>query len=88
MNKRVDLLCKVDGYCRMVNNSSTSIWTKRDLSEKTSATGVGVAEDYAEIAENEDEDYSSPTRDYEVMKYTRRMNAIMVFCSKVSYYIG
>ena len=66
----------------MMNNSSTSIWTKRDLSDKTSATGVGVAEDYAEIAENEDEDYSSPTRDYEVMKYTRRMNAIMVCVQK------
>ena len=30
------------------------------------ATSVGVVEDYAEIPEGEDEDYSSPTRDYEV----------------------
>jgi len=90
----------VDGYCRLVNNSSTSIWNRKALSWKealsqdgqppkyghrsrrrsgTAAgiTGVpGLAEDYAEIVDEEG-DYSSPAKDYELDRQRIELSEII-----------
>jgi len=67
----------VDGYCRLVNQSSTSIWSRKDGQPPRQGTRVRrrsgaashpagmLAEDYAEIVDEEG-DYSSPARDYEL----------------------
>merc|ERR1719225_1823746 len=77
----------VDGYCRLVNQSSTSIWSRKAISWKEALSQDGqpprqgtrvrrrsgaashpagmLAEDYAEIVDEEG-DYSSPARDYEL----------------------
>ncbi|KAF0298866.1 Focal adhesion kinase 1 [Amphibalanus amphitrite] len=58
----------VDGYCRLVNNASSSLWNRRDgrcgvSSPAGRRTGLAprspLSDDYAEIVEDED-DYSTP----------------------------
>eukprot|EP00090_Calanus_glacialis_P040090 TRINITY_DN6986_c0_g1_i1.p1 TRINITY_DN6986_c0_g1~~TRINITY_DN6986_c0_g1_i1.p1 ORF type:complete len:1244 (-),score=268.91 TRINITY_DN6986_c0_g1_i1:950-4681(-) len=80
----------VDGYCRLVNNSSTSIWNRKDgqppkyghRSRRRSGaaagiTGVpGLAEDYAEIVDEEG-DYSSPAKDYELDRQRIELSEII-----------
>ena len=59
MRKGVDTSSKSGPAANRSSHGSSS-------TEEGVATSVGVVEDYAEIPEGEDEDYSSPTRDYEV----------------------
>ncbi|XP_068225531.1 focal adhesion kinase 1 isoform X5 [Palaemon carinicauda] len=69
----------IDGYCRLVNNTRTSLWNTKEVSgsgssssRQSSETGGesrkagGGSEDYAEIVDDEG-DYSTPaTKDYEL----------------------
>ncbi|MCL4120324.1 UNVERIFIED_CONTAM: hypothetical protein GTU68_037752, partial [Idotea baltica] len=60
----------IDGYCRLVNNSKTSLWNTKDGSlsdlSRPSSNRDGNAEDYAEIVDDEG-DYSTPAaKDYEL----------------------
>ncbi|KYN12384.1 Focal adhesion kinase 1 [Trachymyrmex cornetzi] len=72
----------IDGYCRLVTSSNTSLWNRKDAqppkyrqdgasspAEKNSSkTGTILSEDYAEIVDEEG-DYSTPaTRDYEIVR--------------------
>ncbi|KYN44163.1 Focal adhesion kinase 1 [Trachymyrmex septentrionalis] len=72
----------IDGYCRLVTGSNTSLWNRKDAqppkyrqdgasspAEKNSSkTGTILSEDYAEIVDEEG-DYSTPaTRDYEIVR--------------------
>ncbi|XP_015113261.1 focal adhesion kinase 1 isoform X2 [Diachasma alloeum] len=71
----------IDGYCRVVTGSNTSLWNRKDAHppkyrqdgtdspEKNSGkTGTIVFEDYAEIIDEEG-DYSTPAaRDYEIVR--------------------
>ncbi|XP_029165967.1 uncharacterized protein LOC114936820 isoform X2 [Nylanderia fulva] len=73
----------IDGYCRLVTGSNTSLWNRKDAqppkyrqdgtsspaSEKNAGkTGTILSEDYAEIVDEEG-DYSTPaTRDYEIVR--------------------
>ncbi|KYM92673.1 Focal adhesion kinase 1 [Atta colombica] len=72
----------IDGYCRLVTGSNTSLWNRKDAqppkyrqdgasspTEKNSSkTGTILSEDYAEIVDEEG-DYSTPaTRDYEIVR--------------------
>eukprot|EP00096_Caligus_rogercresseyi_P011337 TRINITY_DN4430_c0_g1_i1.p1 TRINITY_DN4430_c0_g1~~TRINITY_DN4430_c0_g1_i1.p1 ORF type:complete len:998 (-),score=345.77 TRINITY_DN4430_c0_g1_i1:144-3137(-) len=64
----------IDGYCRIVNQSKTSIWIRKnsdslDSEFSTCRPGHKVlcSEDYSEILDEEEcGDYSSPSRDYEI----------------------
>ncbi|XP_069961502.1 focal adhesion kinase 1 isoform X2 [Cherax quadricarinatus] len=71
----------IDGYCRLVNNTRTSLWNTKEVSGSGSGSsrhssetgrdtkrggGGGASEDYAEIVDDEG-DYSTPaTKDYEL----------------------
>jgi len=80
----------VDGYCRLVNNSTTTIWNRKDgqppkyghRSRRRSGTGPGIigvpglAEDYAEIVDEEG-DYSSPAKDYELDRQRIELSEII-----------
>ncbi|XP_020291296.1 focal adhesion kinase 1 isoform X2 [Pseudomyrmex gracilis] len=74
----------IDGYCRLVTGSNTSLWNRKDAQppkyrqdgagspergEKNAGkTGTILSEDYAEIVDEEG-DYSTPaTRDYEIVR--------------------
>ncbi|OAD62388.1 Focal adhesion kinase 1 [Eufriesea mexicana] len=71
----------IDGYCRLVTGSSTSLWNRKDAhppkyrqdgsnspEKNVSKTGTILSEDYAEIVDEEG-DYSTPaTRDYEIVR--------------------
>ncbi|XP_032686536.1 uncharacterized protein LOC116851338 isoform X3 [Odontomachus brunneus] len=71
----------IDGYCRLVTDSNTSLWNRKDAQppkyrqdgasspEKNAGkTGTILSEDYAEIVDEEG-DYSTPaTRDYEIVR--------------------
>ncbi|XP_071744242.1 focal adhesion kinase 1 isoform X4 [Lepeophtheirus salmonis] len=72
----------IDGYCRIINHSNTSIWKRksieteidpktplRDTSSQINCQKNNVvlfSEDYSEIVDDEEGDYSSPSRDYEI----------------------
>lgn len=69
----------IDGYCRLVNNTRTSLWNTKEVSGSGSSSSRqsseaggesrkagGGSEDYAEIVDDEG-DYSTPaTKDYEL----------------------
>ncbi|XP_066593814.1 uncharacterized protein Fak isoform X2 [Prorops nasuta] len=71
----------IDGYCRLVTGSNTSLWNRKDAQppkyrqdnssspeKNSSKTGTILSEDYAEIVDEEG-DYSTPaTRDYEIVR--------------------
>ncbi|KAK9307884.1 hypothetical protein QLX08_001945 [Tetragonisca angustula] len=71
----------IDGYCRLVTGSNTSLWNRKDAhppkyrqdgsnspEKNVSKTGTILSEDYAEIVDEEG-DYSTPaTRDYEIVR--------------------
>ncbi|KYQ47664.1 Focal adhesion kinase 1 [Trachymyrmex zeteki] len=72
----------IDGYCRLVTGSNTSLWNRKDAQppkyrqdgasspaeKNVSKTGTILSEDYAEIVDEEG-DYSTPaTRDYEIVR--------------------
>ncbi|KAL6447379.1 hypothetical protein ACFW04_001532 [Cataglyphis niger] len=74
----------IDGYCRLVTGSNTSLWNRKDAQppkyrqdgganspageKNTGKTGTILSEDYAEIVDEEG-DYSTPaTRDYEIVR--------------------
>merc|ERR1719445_869896 len=78
----------VDGYCRLVNQSSTSIWSRKDGQPPRQGTRVRrrsgaashpagiLAEDYAEIVDEEG-DYSSPAKDYELDRQKIELSEII-----------
>lgn len=72
----------VDGYCRLIQGTQASFWTRKDAhppkyrsgfkhrnhSSSADAKKHGVSEDYAEIVDEEG-DYSTPaTKDYELCR--------------------
>ncbi|XP_026668383.1 protein-tyrosine kinase 2-beta isoform X2 [Ceratina calcarata] len=71
----------IDGYCRLVTGSNTSLWNRKDAhppkyrqdrsnspEKNVSKTGTILSEDYAEIVDEEG-DYSTPTtRNYEIVR--------------------
>ncbi|XP_020723404.1 uncharacterized protein LOC100651181 isoform X2 [Bombus terrestris] len=71
----------IDGYCRLITGSNTSLWNRKDAhppkyrqegsnspEKNVSKTGTILSEDYAEIVDEEG-DYSTPaTRDYEIVR--------------------
>ncbi|XP_014476576.1 PREDICTED: focal adhesion kinase 1 isoform X2 [Dinoponera quadriceps] len=71
----------IDGYCRLVTGSNTSLWNRKDAhppkyrqdgasspEKNAGKTGTILSEDYAEIVDEEG-DYSTPaTRDYEIVR--------------------
>ncbi|XP_012286001.1 focal adhesion kinase 1 isoform X2 [Orussus abietinus] len=71
----------IDGYCRVVTDSNTSLWNRKDAhppkyrqdgtgspEKNAGKTGTILSEDYAEIVDEEG-DYSTPaTRDYEIVR--------------------
>ncbi|XP_026728221.1 focal adhesion kinase 1 isoform X2 [Trichoplusia ni] len=78
----------VDGYCRLVTDSQTSLWnrTTAEMSSsssegKTSSweanTTTSLSEDYAEIVDD-DADYSTPAvRDYELVRNQIELTGII-----------
>ncbi|XP_076239601.1 protein tyrosine kinase 2 Fak isoform X2 [Calliopsis andreniformis] len=71
----------IDGYCRLVTESNTSLWNRKDAhppkyrqdgsnspEKNASKTGTILSEDYAEIVDEEG-DYSTPaTQNYEIVR--------------------
>ncbi|XP_075215474.1 protein tyrosine kinase 2 Fak isoform X5 [Lycorma delicatula] len=61
----------IDGYCRLTNNTDTSLWTREETPKHrniTDGSNTILSEDYAEIVDEEG-DYSTPaTRDYELVR--------------------
>ncbi|XP_031785611.1 focal adhesion kinase 1 isoform X3 [Nasonia vitripennis] len=71
----------IDGYCRLMTGSNTSLWNRKDAhppkyrqdgtespEKNAGKTGTILSEDYAEIVDEEG-DYSTPaTRDYEIVR--------------------
>lgn len=59
----------IDGYCRLLAGSNTSLWNRKDAQgSKPKSGGPTLTEDYAEIVDEEG-DYSTPaTRDYELIR--------------------
>lgn len=68
----------IDGYCRLHNNTDTSLWNRKDTpkhkggenegDKQINKNGTILSEDYAEIVDEEG-DYSTPaTRDYELVR--------------------
>ncbi|XP_015607197.1 uncharacterized protein LOC107273475 isoform X3 [Cephus cinctus] len=71
----------IDGYCRLVTGSNTSLWNRKDAhppkyrqdatgspEKNAGKTGTILSEDYAEIVDEEG-DYSTPaTRDYQIVR--------------------
>ncbi|XP_039305531.1 uncharacterized protein LOC105205797 isoform X2 [Solenopsis invicta] len=81
----------IDGYCRLVTGSNTSLWNRKDAqppkyrqdgtsspAEKNAGkTGTILSEDYAEIVDEEG-DYSTPaTRDYEIVRNQVELSEII-----------
>ncbi|XP_022119116.2 focal adhesion kinase 1 isoform X5 [Pieris rapae] len=76
----------VDGYCRLVTDSQTSLWNRTKMSSsssegKTSSwegnSATLLSEDYAEIVDD-DADYSTPAvRDYELVRNQIELTGII-----------
>ncbi|KAF9423349.1 hypothetical protein HW555_001158 [Spodoptera exigua] len=69
----------VDGYCRLVTESQTSLWnrTKGKTSSWEANTATLLSEDYAEIVDD-DADYSTPAvRDYELVRNQIELTGII-----------
>ncbi|XP_050356023.1 focal adhesion kinase 1 isoform X1 [Nymphalis io] len=77
----------VDGYCRLVTDSQTSLWNRTTEMSSSSSEGktssweahttATVLEDYAEIVDD-DADYSTPAvRDYELVRNQIELTGII-----------
>ncbi|XP_075985717.1 protein tyrosine kinase 2 Fak isoform X8 [Anticarsia gemmatalis] len=77
----------VDGYCRLVTDSQTSLWNRTTEMSSSSSEGKTssweantatlLSEDYAEIVDD-DADYSTPTvRDYELVRNQIELTGII-----------
>ncbi|XP_061380545.1 focal adhesion kinase 1 isoform X2 [Danaus plexippus] len=76
----------VDGYCRLVTDSQTSLWNRTTEVSSSSSEGKSssleghhtmLSEDYAEIADD-DPDYSTPAvRDYELVRNQIELTGII-----------
>ncbi|XP_044731182.1 focal adhesion kinase 1 [Chrysoperla carnea] len=83
LEKTESLADLIDGYCRLINNTQTSLWNRKaavwtnfpcpckDTSQQKKEAnkhGTMLSEDYAEIVDEEG-DYSTPaTRNYELIR--------------------
>ncbi|CAB3249723.1 unnamed protein product [Arctia plantaginis] len=76
----------VDGYCRLVTDSQTSLWNRTTEMSSSSSEGktsswegntATLSEDYAEIVDD-DADYSTPAvRDYELVRNQIELTGII-----------
>lgn len=68
----------IDGYCRLLAGSNTSLWNRKDAQgSKPKPGGPTLTEDYAEIVDEEG-DYSTPaTRDYELVRNQVELSEII-----------
>lgn len=77
----------VDGYCRLVTDSQTSLWNRQTEMSSSSSEGKTsswegntatlLSEDYAEIVDD-DADYSTPAvRDYELVRNQIELTSII-----------
>ncbi|XP_026332710.1 focal adhesion kinase 1 isoform X4 [Hyposmocoma kahamanoa] len=76
----------VDGYCRLVTDSQTSLWNRMTEMSSSSSEGKSswegntntlLSEDYAEIIDD-DADYSTPAvRDYELVRNQIELTSII-----------
>ncbi|XP_049879797.1 focal adhesion kinase 1 isoform X3 [Pectinophora gossypiella] len=77
----------VDGYCRLVTDSQTSLWNRQTEMSSSSSEGktssweantaTMLSEDYAEIVDD-DADYSTPAvRDYELVRNQIELTGII-----------